>query len=86
MHVDILKIRDSAMNLTQIKKQVLEMGLSKKEIRQLSKSELIRYIQKNTNGVGCFGLNHKCQDFHCVWFKVCTRESYKNYKASINQK
>lgn len=74
------------MNLTQIKKLALELGLSKKEIIQLSKSELIRYIQKSTIGVGCFGLNHKCQDFHCIWFKVCTRESYKNYKASISPK
>lgn len=71
------------MNLTQIKKSALELGLSKKEIKQLSKFELIRYIQKNKNGVGCFGLNHKCQNFHCIWFNPCTREAYKNYKASI---
>lgn len=79
MHVNILKMKDSAMNLRQIKERALEMGLSKKEISQLRKVQLVHYIQKNTQGIVCFGTNLLCQDFHCIWFKACKKEAYENY-------
>lgn len=70
------------MPFKSIKEQALALGLEKEKIKRFSKSELIRYIQTKTLGIGCFGLDHRCQEFNCKWFKACTREAYENYIAA----